>query len=483
MLTRTQTPTQIPADDTSAAALRALLDAQRAAFSRDMHPPLAARLNRLDRLAAMTEDIAPRLVDALMADFGHRSPHVSRLAEVMMVLSAIRHTRRKLRKWMRTRRVPTSLAYLPGRCELRPQPLGVVGVVAPWNYPYQLAIGPAIGALAAGNRVMIKPSELTPRVGALLQQAVADYFAPDELNVVTGDADVGKTFVSLPFDHLLFTGSTAIGRHVALAAAANLTPVTLELGGKSPAILSADCDLPRAAASLVLGKMFNAGQTCIAPDYAVVPRAMLDDFVAAMRGCAARMYPDPGSNPDTTGIVSERHLARLHELVDDARRLGARIVPLGAEAPRDGTRRMAPLLLLDVRDDMRVMQEEIFGPLLPVLVYDHLDGVLDRVNAGDRPLALYWWGKDPAVRERILRGTISGGVTINDCMWHFGQEDLPFGGVGASGMGAYHGETGFSTFSQEKPVFLQSRWSGVPLLYPPYGRTFERVARLLKRIA
>ena len=472
----------LSADLLATLPMREALSLQRGAFALEMNPPLAVRLDRLDRLAAMTERIAPQLVEALSQDFGHRSSHVTRLADVMMVESAIRHTRRHLKRWMRTRRVPTPLAFMPAASRLMPQPLGVVGIVAPWNYPYQLAIGPAAAALAAGNRVMIKPSELTPRCSELLRQAVAESFAPEELTVITGDAEAGKAFVSLPFDHLLFTGSTAVGRQVALAAAANLTPVTLELGGKSPAILSPDCDLRQAATSLALGKMFNAGQTCIAPDYVAVPRALVEPFTAAMAEAMNRLYPDLANNLDATSIVSDRHFERLQALQDDARERGARIVPLAPDAPARAPRLMRPALVLDVNDDMRIMREEIFGPLLPVLPYDSLDEVIGHVNRHDRPLALYWYGRDARARERVLRETISGGVTINDCMWHFGQEELPFGGVGASGMGAYHGEAGFRTFSQFKPVFHQSRLSGVPMLYPPYGRMFEFMAKVLRVI-
>jgi coniferyl-aldehyde dehydrogenase len=461
---------------------REAFDSQRAAFAADMNPSRDVRLDRLSRLLEMTERIAPALVEALSADFGHRSAHVTRLADVMMVAAAIKHARRRLRRWTRTRRVPTGLAYLPGRSRLMPQPLGVVGIVAPWNYPYQLAIGPAIAAIAAGNRVMIKPSEAAPRFAELLENAVAQSFAPAEMTVITGDADVGRSFVTLPFDHLLFTGSTQVGRQVALAAAANLTPVTLELGGKSPAILNPDCDLSRAAKSLVLGKMFNAGQTCIAPDYVVVPRAMLGQFEQAMSRAALALYPAHAGHRDRTSIISERHRERLVALVEDARRHGARIVTLADQGVNDFPRHLPLTLVFDAHDRMRIMQEEIFGPLLPVLACESLDEALQYVNGRDRPLALYWFGADAAVRDKVLRGTLSGGVTINDCMWHVGQEELPFGGVGASGTGAYHGEAGFRTFSKDKPVFHQSRLSGVPLLYPPYGGVFEFMARVLRHV-
>ena len=469
------------AEEPSLDGMRQAFERQRAAFAADMSPSLAARLDRLNRLFAMTERIAPAMADAISADFGHRAAQVTRLADVMMVLSAIRHARRRLKSWMKVRRAPTGLAFRPGFSRIHPQPVGVVGVVSPWNYPYQLAMGPAVAAIAAGNRVMIKPSELTPRFAELLRLAVEQSFAPEELHVVTGDAEVGAAFVALPFDHLLFTGSTAVGRQVALAAAANLTPVTLELGGKSPAILNPDADMERVAPRLVMGKLFNAGQTCIAPDYVAVQRDAIGAFVGAMRRAVRRQYPRIAGNPDYTSIISDRHFERLQGLLEDARRRGALIVPLnpdGIDAGTD-TRRLAPTLVLNATDDMRIMREEIFGPLLPVIAYDTLDEVISYINRHERPLALYWFGTDGADRRKVLAQTISGGVTLNDCMWHFGQEELPFGGVGASGMGAYHGEYGFRTFSKHKPVFHQSALSGTRLLYPPYGRTFDIMGKVL----
>jgi coniferyl-aldehyde dehydrogenase len=451
-----------------------------------MNPGRAVRTDRLNRLLAMTERFGERFIQAISADFGHRPAQVTRLTDLGVVDSAIRLARRRLGTWMSSRPVPTPLALQPARSRLIPQPLGVIGVVAPWNYPYSLAVSPASAAIAAGNRVMIKPSELTPAFAGLLREAVAAGFAPEEMVVVTGDAQVGREFVALPFDHLIFTGSTAVGRQVAVAAAANLTPVTLELGGKSPAIIDLDCNLARAVRSLVVGKLINAGQTCIAPDYVAVPRALLEDFVAAMRATVQRLYPDLARNPDYTSIVNERHFARLQGLLDDARARGARIVALApvVEAPAAGPPRMLPpALLLEVTDEMRVMQEEIFGPLLPVMVYDRQEEIIAYVNRHDRPLALYWFGRDRGARERVLRGTHAGGVTLNDCLWHCGQEQLPFGGVGASGMGAYHGEAGFRTFSHFKPVFQQSALSGVSLLNPPYGRVFEFIERMIKFIS
>jgi len=471
---------------TPAARLDEVFAAQRSAFAREMNPSLAVRRDRLDRLLHLTEAHQDAIIDAISIDFGHRSRHETDLADIFVVLSAIRHMRRQLRRWMKPRRVPTPLHLLPASSELIRQPLGVVGVISPWNYPYQLAMLPVAAALAAGNRTMLKPSELTPRFSGLLQKIVAESFAADEFVVLPGDVELGRAFSRLPFDHLFFTGSTAVGRQIALAAAANLTPVTLELGGKSPAIIDEDCDIPEAARRIAFAKLLNAGQTCVAPDYMLVPRARADEFVAAMQGAVAAMYPSTVGNPDYTSIVSDRHYRRLAGLVADAQARGATAVPMVAaaeptEVTEAASRKFPPTLLVGVDDDMEVMREEIFGPVLPILPYDSLDAAIGYVNRQPRPLALYWFGRNRAHRERVLQETISGGVTINDACWHVCQEYLPFGGVGASGMGAYHGEHGFRTFTQEKPVLHQARVNGIALFRPPYGRRFEAVLSLLKR--
>lgn len=471
-----------PADT---ARLRVLFDTQREAFARDSYPARTVRLDRLDRLRALVTDNEDAIAEAISGDFGQRSRHETALAETVMVLAALSHARKHLARWMKTRRVATSFHSLPGASRITPQPVGVVGIVSPWNYPLQLALAPAVAALAAGNRVLLKPSELTPRFSGLLAQLVERHFAADELAVVNGDADVGRQFVSLPFDHLFFTGSTAVGRQVALAAAPNLTPVTLELGGKSPAILDAGCDLVDAAGRIAAGKLLNAGQTCIAPDYVLVDSAQVQAFAQAFEQATRRMYPTLERNPDYTSIVNARHLDRLQALVEDARANGARVLAIdpGGEPAARELRKMRPTVLLDVTPAMAVMQEEIFGPVLPVLGYDTLDEAIAFVNQRPRPLALYWFGKDRGNRDRVLRETISGGVTVNDVLLHIAQENLPFGGVGASGNGAYHGACGFHTFSKDKPVFEQSRWSATALLRPPYGRRADRILRMLKRLA
>ena len=460
--------------------LHLALTAQRRAFEAERMPTYEVRRDRLERLLAMTRQHGDALATAMAQDFGHRARQESLLADLFTVEAGARHAIKRLRRWMKPRRVETPLHFMPGRNVLMRQPLGVVGIVSPWNYPYYLAMEPAVAALAAGNRVLIKPSELTPATSELMARIVAEHFAPEEMRVITGDAEVGKAFTTLPFDHLFFTGSTAIGRHVAQAAAKNLTPVTLELGGKSPAIVDRSADLALTASRLAFGKLFNAGQTCVAPDYLLVPREMVEPLSQRILAEMRRMYPRIDGNADYTSIVSPRHHARLQGLIDDAAGRGARVLRSHDETPAD--RRLVPALLLDVPAQATVMQEEIFGPLLPVVAYDKVDEALAHINRGDRPLALYWFGQDGASRERVMRETHAGGVTVNDCLWHLGQEEQPFGGVGASGMGAYHGEWGFRTFSKEKPLFIQSRFAGTKLFQPPYGATFEKLLALLKRI-
>ncbi|KQV60980.1 aldehyde dehydrogenase [Pelomonas sp. Root1217] len=461
--------------------LHLALTAQRRAYEAERMPSYEVRRDRLQRLLAMTRQHGEAIAAAMAQDFGHRARQESLLADIFTVESGARHAIKHLRRWMKTRRVATPLHFLPGRNVLMRQPLGVVGIVSPWNYPYYLAMEPAVAALAAGNRVLIKPSELTPATSELMARIVAEHFKPEEMQVITGDAEVGKAFTTLPFDHLFFTGSTAVGRHVAQAAARNLTPVTLELGGKSPAVVDRSCDLRLTASRLAFGKLFNAGQTCVAPDYLLVPREMVEPLSEQILAEMRRMYPRIAGNADYTSIATPRHLARLQGLIADAAERGARVLRSHDEQPDD--RRLVPALLLDVPPEATVMQEEIFGPLLPIVGYDKVDEALAHINRGDRPLALYWFGQDGAARDHVMRETHAGGVTINDCLWHLGQEEQPFGGVGASGMGSYHGEWGFRTFSKEKPLFIQSRFAGTKLFQPPYGATFEKLLSLLRRIA
>ena len=475
-----------PADLRAAheAALERLFALQRAAFERERYPTLATRRDRLGRLQALLEANEQRFADAVDSDFGDRSEHETRLAELFVVAAEIADARKHLARWMRRERVTTPMHQFPGRAYIERQPLGVAGIVSPWNYPVQLAFAPALGALAAGNRVMLKPSEVTPATSALMRELVAGSFAEDEFAVVLGDADVGRRFTELPFAHLFFTGSTAVGRQVAQAAAKNLTPVTLELGGKSPALFAPDADYARAAPRLMSGKLLNAGQTCIAPDYALVPAGNVAAFVAAMEAASRKLYATFADNPDYTAIVNERHYRRLTGLLDDARAKGARVVVLDPanEAPDPASRKLLPALLVGVTDDMAVMREEIFGPLLPVETYATIEDAVAKINARPHPLAFYYFGHDGPARAKVLQQTLAGGVTVNDTLWHFAHKNLPFGGVGASGSGAYHGEASFLTFTHRKPVFVQPRMAASRLLYPPYGQAFEKVLALLRRM-
>ncbi len=462
------------------AFLRDAFDQARNACERDRSPDHSARLARLATLEAMLRGHGDVLQEAISADFGGRSFHETQLLEIFPALAAIRDARRHLRRWMRPQRSWASFWFLPARRELRPQPLGVVGIIVPWNYPLLLAIAPLVGALAAGNRVLIKMSEFTPRTGELLARLFAQYFPAGEVTIINGGAETAREFSALPFDHLLFTGSTAVGRQVMATAANNLTPVTLELGGKSPAIIGPEADLETAAKKILFGKCLNAGQTCIAPDYVLLPRGQEAAFIAAARRTVARLYPGLAHNADYTSIVNARHFDRLHDYLADAAALGATVTPLATVVDQqDGGRKIAPTVVHDVSADMRLMQEEIFGPILPLLPYDSLDGAIRHVNDHPRPLALYYFGDDPANIERVLDQTVAGGVTINETLLHISQDDLPFGGVGPSGMGAYHGKFGFDTFSKLKPVFYQSKINGLNLLKPPYGKRFAAMIRLL----
>jgi coniferyl-aldehyde dehydrogenase len=445
-------------------------------------PTLAERLDRLTRLRAAVSDNETRFEAAISADFGHRCTTETAIAETLLVLGEIRHAQKHLKKWMAPQRIATAPQFMPASNRLMPQPLGVVGIIAPWNYPLQLTLAPAVGALAAGNRVMIKPSELVPRFSALLREVIAAKFDAAEMMVTGIDGDIAQAFSSLPFDHLIFTGSTRVGRLVAEAAGRNLTPVTLELGGKSPAIVDRSADLGEAAARIAYGKLLNAGQTCIAPDYALVPETAVQDFAGKLDGQMRQMFgTDPG-NGDYTSIVSDRHYARLEALVADATAKGAAVMqPAKPDDPAwKSKRKFPPTIIVGATPDMAVMQEEIFGPILPVLGYKDAGEPISYINRHDRPLALYWFGKDDAARDEVLARTVSGGVTVNDCLFHFAQVNQPMGGIGASGAGAYHGEWGFKALSKLKPVFYRSPFNRLADLYPPYGARIALLEKLMR---
>lgn len=458
-----------------------MFETQRRAHEADPVVPARVRVDRLQRLIGMIEAQESRLIDAVNSDFGARSRTESMFAEIVASLSSARLAKSGVGKWMKVRRVHTPIFMRPGRSEIRPQPLGVAGVISPWNYPLYLALSPLASALAAGNRVLIKPSELTPHTSEVMKAVLGEVFDQSEVAVVTGGADIAAAFASLPFDHLLFTGSTAVGRKVARAAAENLTPVTLELGGKSPAIIDASADLPKAARSVVFGKAFNAGQTCVAPDYVIVTAEQRDYAIGALGEAFNEMYPAIDETPDYTSIISERHFDRLRGLVDESRAAGAQIVEFGNGDKLRALRKLPFTLIIDPPRDSLVMQEEIFGPVLPVISVPDAQAATTYVNQGARPLALYWFGTDRRERDRVLAQTVSGGVTVNDTNWHVVQENLPFGGVGDSGYGVYHGKAGFDTFSQLKPVFLQSRFANTRMMQPPYTASTERLLRFAKK--
>ena len=465
-----QDTTVLPTD------LLSLLDKQRQAYAAHPYPPLAQRQQWLKSLRRLLSDEREVLIDAISQDFSHRSPDETLFAELMPSLHNIDYALKHLKRWMKPSSRSVGVMFQPASARVLYQPLGVIGIIVPWNYPLFLAMGPLIGALAAGNRVMLKLSEFTPATGRLLKDLLGRIFPDDMVTVVLGDAEVAVAFSSLPVDHLLFTGSTHVGKLVMRAAAEHLTPVTLELGGKSPAIVSADVPLKDAAQRIAWGKSLNAGQTCIAPDYVLVPEDRVGAFIDAYRQVMHSFYPTLSDNPDYTAIINERQLARLEHLKTDASAKGARLIPLYEQGQG---RRMPHCLLLEVNDEMQVMQEEIFGPILPVKTYRTLDEVLDYILDRDHPLALYLFTHRRAVQEQVISLTQSGGVAINDCGLHVGQHDLPFGGVGASGMGHYHGYEGFVEFSKLRPIFKQFARPAFPMLYPPYGKLFDRLMRLM----
>ena len=463
------------------ATLHALFERQRAAWLA-RKPDYAQRMDDLARLREGFKRRLDELVRAMDADFGRRSRHESLLTDGMTVLHEIDLVRSRLRRWMRPQRRAVDWLFLPARAEIRYQALGVVGVIAPWNYPVNLALIPLVSALAAGNHVMLKPSEFTPRTSQLMAELLAAVFPAERVTTVLGGADLAAAFAALPFDHLLFTGSTAVGRRVMAAAAPNLTPVTLELGGKSPAIIAPDYPLATAAARLGMGKLLNAGQTCIAPDYVLITPERRDAFVAALRAYVTQAYPALRESADYTSIVNARQYERLAGLVEEARARGATVVTLPDEAAHDPARRVfAPTLVLDAPEDSRVMQEEIFGPILPLVAVKDVDAAIAYVNARPRPLALYHFDLDAARTRRVLEACVAGGVSVNDCILHNAQSELPFGGVGPAGMGHYHGHHGFLTFSKQMPVFHQSRLSSMALMRPPYGKLADFLVKFLTR--
>lgn len=455
-----------------------LLQLQRAAHRRDGPPNARVRIERLERLDEMVRKRGEAFAEAISADFGNRSRFETALLETSVLLSAIRHARKNVRWWMEPQHQEVAYTFWPGSAWIRREPLGVVGIVSPWNYPLQLALSPLVDIIAAGNRAIIKPSEHTPSFAALLLTAIASTFTEEEVAVVTGGPEVATNFTRLPFDHLVFTGSTQIGRKVAEAAAGSLTPVTLELGGKSPAIICPSGSITKAVESIAYGKFVNAGQTCIAPDYVLVPRERAIEFAEKVLAEARRAYPDLG--PDYSTIINERSYDRMIAAIAEAEVGGAKVLRHPTPADRE-KRILPPVVVLDAPQDCVLTRDEIFGPILPVVGYDTLDDALDWINSHPHPLALYIFAEDRKEQSDVLDKTQSGGVTINATLLHIAQEGLPFGGIGASGMGAYHGRAGFERFTHARGVFRTGFFNAASMLAPPYGKKAKRLLKFLMR--
>ena len=457
--------------------MQVALDRQRKAFLTEGVVGAEIRIDRIDRAINILEKHGSRFGDAMAADFGHRSRDLSKQTDINGSIEPLKYAKKHLRNWMKPerRKVMFPLGLLGARARLEFQPLGVVGCISPWNFPVQLTFGPLAGIFAAGNRAMIKPSEFTVETSELMKNVFAEEFDEEEVAMFTGGPEVGSAFSRLPFDHLIFTGAMSVAKHVMKAAAENLVPVTLELGGKSPVIIGRSADLKLAANNIMAGKTMNAGQICLSPDYVYLPEESRDEFVEHARSCIARMFPTIKDNPDYTSIVNAHHFERLQGYLEDASAKGAKLVELNPAAEdfsQQEHRRIPPTLALDPSEDMQLMQDEIFGPILPVMQYNDLSEALNHVNSKDRPLGLYYFGDDKAEETRVLTQTTSGGVTVNDVIMHVGQEDLPFGGVGPSGMGSYHGHDGFKNFSHSKSIFTTSKVISklAATMRPPYKK-------------
>ena len=468
--------------------LERLLKLQRDAFTASRPESMNMRKDRIKRAMALLKDNADPLCRAMSADFGSRAPEQSLITDIATTVGNGKDALKHMDKWAKTdkRSVQFPLGLLGAKAEVRFEPKGVIGILSPWNFPVNLAFGPLMQVLAAGNRAMIKPSEFTERTSELMAQLVEDYFTPDEVAVITGGPEVAAAFSSLPFDHLVFTGSTETGRKVMQSAAKNLVPVTLELGGKSPVVMGRSADFAKAGERIALGKMMNAGQICLSPDYMIVPDDKQDEAIAGVSNGVAAMYPTLLENEDYASIVSDRHFDRLKGLVEDARGKGAEVIEVnpGNEDFSSANQRKMPLTILkNVTDDMTAMQEEIFGPVLPVKTYKAIDQAIDYINENDRPLGLYYFGENSAEEGRVLNRTVSGGVTTNDVIFHVSMEDLPFGGIGPSGMGSYHAVEGFREFSHARAVYHQPKIDIAKLagFKPPYGKgTRKAAAGLMK---
>lgn len=466
---------------TSKEALTGVLERQRAAFNAAPYPSAEQRIDDIRRLKDRTVAYEQELTSAMNTDFGRRAPEESLFGDILPSVMAARYAAKKVRKWMKPERRHVHPLYQPAKARVFYQPVGVVGIVVPWNYPVYLALGPLIAALAAGNRAMIKVSEYAPETGRVLRRLLAECFDEDQVAVVEGDAEVARAFSALPFDHLLFTGSTAVGRMVMKAAAENLTPVTLELGGKSPTIIDEQIPMDTAVERFLWGKDLNAGQTCVATDYVLCPESRVEELLASARELQRRLYPNELENGDYASIINERQFSRLNDWLEEVRGTGARVESLSGDDLRpDAAQRRFPMtVVVNPPQNTKVAREEIFGPIMPVVTYRSLDEAAEYVRARPRPLALYLMSFRKSVQEFFIRNTHAGGMAINDSVMHVAQDDLPFGGIGESGIGHYHGKEGFITFSKPKAVFERGKMSFTSMIFPPYGRWSHK---LIKRL-
>ncbi|MCG9964255.1 coniferyl aldehyde dehydrogenase [Shewanella cutis] len=462
-------------DPAKISPLTELLQRQRASYLAAPNPDYAIRKERLTRLKTALLNYQQPLVEALSQDYGHRSTDDSLISDIMPVVNNINYSLKNLKKWLKPSRRHAGILLAPAQVKVHYQPLGVIGIIVPWNFPVMLSIGPLVTAIAAGNHAMLKLSEFTPATNKVIKQLLAEVFDESHVAVVEGEADVAAQFSALPFDHLLFTGSTTVGRHVMRAAANNLTPVTLELGGKSPVIIAPDMPLEIAVERMIYGKCLNAGQICVAPDYVLCPNAKVSDFIQAYQAKFLAMYGEVAKNKDYGSIINARQFDRLMAVLEDAKTKGAKIISASNEAIDSQNRKIPTQLITQTTEDMLLMQEEIFGPLLPIIGYDTLDEAISYINLRARPLALYVMSFDEANQQKILQQTHSGGVCINETVFHVAADDAPFGGIGPSGMGHYHGKEGFLTFSHAKTVLSRGRFNTGKFVHPPYGSFIQRM--------
>ena len=473
----------IEMSETSADDMQKILDRQKRAYLNDGVVSNEVRHDRLERAVNVIKKNEEKLVDAMSTDFGHRSHHQSRFTDIASSIGPLRHAQKNLKRWRKSekRSAMFPLSLLGAKARVDYQPLGVVGVISPWNFPVNLTFTPLAGVLSAGNRCMIKPSEYTPETSKAMAEAISEEFDIEEIAVVLGGPETGASFSGLPFDHLLFTGATSIAKHVLSAASENLVPVTLELGGKSPVIVGDSANMDATAGAIMAGKMMNAGQICLAPDYVFLPKTRVQDFVESSKKAVSKMFPTLLDNPDYTSVINDRHFDRISSYIDEAKQKGVEVVeinPANEDFRQQPHNKIPPTLIIDPPEELQVMQDEIFGPVMPIKSYDQVEETISYVNDRPRPLGLYYFGSNSKEESDVLNRTTSGGVTVNDVVMHVAQEDLPFGGVGPSGMGSYHGEDGFKRFSHAKAIYTQTKLGAVlEALRPPYGDSILKMAK------